>query len=167
MLMAATNPCKCGFWGDGNKECRCSERQLQQYWNNLSGPILDRIDMKVTVNRLPESEYLRPGGISENSQDVKARVEKAHYIQESRYVSVRNIKYNSEAGQGLINDWLDQGVVPGKLVASLGRRFGLSARGMSGIIKVARTVADLHGCKDIREEHVLEAASYRKTGGYG
>jgi magnesium chelatase family protein len=166
MLMAATNPCKCGFWGDGKKECRCSERQLQQYWNNLSGPILDRIDMKVTVNRLPEGDYLKLEK-NESSSDVKLRVKKAHTLQENRYRRESSIKHNSEADQGLINNWLDLGLVPGKLLTSLGKRFELSARGMSGIIKVARTIADLEESKNIREEHILEAASYRKTGGYG
>jgi magnesium chelatase family protein len=167
MLIAATNPCKCGFWGDGKKECRCSERQLQQYWNNLSGPILDRIDMKVTVNRLPEDDYLKAGGISESSQGIKTRVKKAHEAQEKRYKHRANIKHNSEADQGLINNWLGQGLVPGRLLAGLGKRFELSARGMSGIIKVARTIADMEKSKNIREDHILEAASYRKTGGYG
>jgi magnesium chelatase family protein len=166
MLMAATNPCKCGFWGDGKKECKCSERQLRQYWNNLSGPILDRIDMKVTVNRLPEDEYLKIEK-SESSCDVRLRVKNAHALQENRYRGGSSMKYNSEADQGLINNWLGQGLVPGNLLASLGKRFELSARGMSGIIKVARTIADLEGSKSIREEHILEAASFRKTGGYG
>ena len=67
----------------------------------------------------------------------------------------------------LINNWLDQGLVPLKLLAGLGKRFELSARGMSGIIKVARTIADLAKSRNIREEHVLEAASYRKAGVYG
>jgi magnesium chelatase family protein len=166
MLMAATNPCKCGFWGDGKQECRCSERQLQRYWNNLSGPILDRIDMKVTVNRLPEEDYLRLER-SESYGEIKLRVKKAHKLQKNRYREGSSIKHNSEAGQALINNWLAQGLVPGKLLASLGKRFELSARGISGIIKVARTIADLDGSKKIMEEHILEAASYRKTGVYG
>jgi magnesium chelatase family protein len=166
MLIAATNPCKCGFWGDGKKECRCSERQLQNYWNNLSGPILDRIDMKVTVGRLPEDDYLK-AGISESSHDIGTRVKKAHAAQQNRYKDIKSIKYNSEADQGLINNWLGQGLLPGRLLANLGKRFELSARGMSGILKVARTIADLEGSINIGEEHILEAASYRKTGGYG
>jgi magnesium chelatase family protein len=95
------------------------------------------------------------------------RVKNAQAVQEDRYRDRSSIKHNSEAGQGLINNWLDQGLVPGKLLANLGKRFGLSARGMSGIIKVARTIADLEKSRNIREEHILEAASYRKTGVYG
>ena len=66
-----------------------------------------------------------------------------------------------------MNNWLSLGLVPPKLLSSLGRRFGISARGLSGILKVARTIADLEESRDIREEHVLEAAGYRKTGVYG
>jgi len=165
MLMAATNPCKCGYWGDEKRECRCSERQLQSYRDNLSGPILDRIDMKAAVNRLPEEEYLKKEK-SESSSDVRIRVKKAHSAQKNRYRDQKNINHNSEADQGLINNWLDCGLLPEKLLKNIGRRFKLSARGMSGIIKVARTIADLQESKNIREEHILEAAGYRKTGGY-
>ena len=84
MLIAATNPCRCGFWGDSRKECRCSDRELSRFWDNLSGPILDRIDMKVFVNRLSEDDYIKDIR-GESSSAVRKRVEKTHIIQRKRY----------------------------------------------------------------------------------
>jgi magnesium chelatase family protein len=166
MLIAATNPCKCGFWGDGRRECRCTERELARYWNNLSGPILDRIDMKAQVNRLPEDEYLDTAD-GESSSVIKSRVKKAHAAQKERYRGQKAVKYNSEAGQNILNQWLRCGAAPGKIIARVSKRFELSARGMSGIIKVARTIADLEGSREIGQEHILEAASYRKAENFG
>jgi len=115
MLIAATNPCKCGFWGDSSNTCRCSEREVKRFWNNLSGPILDRIDMRVFVNRLSENDYINnPQG--ESSLDIKKRVGFALAIQKRRYIDSRNTKYNSEAGQEIIKRWIKKKKGPNEII---------------------------------------------------
>jgi magnesium chelatase family protein len=160
LLVAATNPCSCGFWGDSIRQCRCSERELSRFWNNLSGPVLDRIDMKVFVNRLPEDDYV----VDQNcdvSDSIRKRVETAHRAQKKRYAGKEDINYNSEMDQKMINSWMAERKIPHKLIGRVGKRYNLSARGISGIIRVARTIADLEGCIDIREDHIMESVSYR------
>ncbi|MCD4669791.1 MAG: YifB family Mg chelatase-like AAA ATPase [Actinomycetia bacterium] len=160
MLIAATNPCKCGFWGDSSNTCKCSEREVKRFWNNLSGPILDRIDMRVFVNRLSENDYINnPQG--ESSLDIKKRVSFALAIQKRRYIDSRNTKYNSEVGQEAINRWIKEKKVPSEMICRVGKKYRLSARGLSGIIKVARTIADIDGSPEIKDGHIMESVSYR------
>lgn len=160
MLIAATNPCRCGYWGDSSNTCKCSEREVKRFWNNLSGPILDRIDIRVFVSRLSEEDYINcPGG--ESSQDIKKRVSFALSIQKRRYKKNRAVKYNSEAGQGIINRWIKEKKIPSEIICRIGKRYNLSARGLSAIIKVARTIADLDGSTDIKDGHIMESAGYR------
>lgn len=160
MLIAATNPCKCGFWGDSSNTCRCSEREIKRFWSNLSGPILDRIDMRVFVNRLSEDDYINsPNG--ESSVDIKRRVSFALMAQKRRYTNCRTIKYNSEVGQEIINRWIKEKKIPNEIICRIGKRYKLSARGLSGIIKVARTIADLDGSMDIKDGHIMESTAYR------
>jgi len=160
MLIAATNPCKCGFWGDIGNACRCSEREVKRFWNNLSGPILDRIDMRVFVSMLSEDDYINsPCG--ESSLDIKKRVSSALAIQKLRYARSRTARYNSEAEQKIINRWIRDKNVPGEIICRIGKRYKLSARGLSGIIKVARTIADLDGSVKIKDGHIMESAGYR------
>lgn len=166
MLIAATNPCKCGFWGDSSNVCRCSEREVKRFWNNLSGPILDRIDMRVFVSRLSEDDYINsPCG--ESSPDIKKRVSFALAVQKRRYAGSRTAKYNSEAGQKIINRWIKEKKVPNEIICRIGKRYKLSARGLSGIIKVARTIADLDGSMNIKDGHIMESAGYRAVKIYG
>jgi len=160
MLIAATNPCKCGFWGDSSNSCRCSEREVKRFWKNLSGPILDRIDMKVFVNRLSEDDYIN-SPLGESSLDIKKRVGFALAIQKRRYKNNKNIKYNSEIGQEMINRWIKSKNIPNDTICRVGKRYRLSARGLSGIIKVARTIADIDGSPKIKDGHIMESISYR------
>jgi magnesium chelatase family protein len=166
ILIAATNPCSCGFWGDSTRECRCSERELARFWSNLSGPVLDRIDLKVYVNRLPQDDYISDQDC-EGSAVIRNRVEVAHRSQKERYGDKKDLNYNSEVGQKMINSWIADRKVPLRLIRKVGKRYNLSARGMSGIIKVARSIADLEGCMDIVEEHIMESVSYRTAKRYG
>jgi magnesium chelatase family protein len=166
MLIAATNPCKCGFWGDSSNVCRCTERELKRFWSNLSGPILDRIDMRVFVNRLSETSYME-SSVGESSVKIKKRVKNALKFQKKRYKGNRNINYNSEVGQKLINRWVREKKVKAETIINIGSRYRLSARGLSGIIKVARTIADLDGNENIKDGHIIESASYRAERIYG
>jgi magnesium chelatase family protein len=166
MLVAATNPCKCGFWGDSSNVCRCTERELKRFWSNLSGPVMDRIDMRVFVNRLTEDNYIKDSK-EESSVQIKERVKNAIKFQNKRYKGNRSINYNSEIGQNLINRWLKGKKVRAETIINIGRRYNLSARGLSGVIKVARTIADLEGSENIEDSHIIESASYRAERIYG
>jgi magnesium chelatase family protein len=166
MLVAATNPCKCGFWGDSSNVCKCTERELKRYWSNLSGPIMDRIDMRVFVSRLTEESYIKDSS-EESSAQIKKRVKNAIEIQNKRFKGNRNINYNSEIGQNLINRWIREKKVKAETIINIGKRYSLSARGISGIIKVARTIADLDSSENIEDWHIVESASYRAERIYG
>ncbi len=165
MLVVATNPCRCGFWGDNEDRCKCSEREIKRFWNNMSGPIMDRIDIRVFVSRLKEEDYINTKS-GENSYKIKERVERAVLFQGNNNKG-RKIKYNSEADASTINMWLAGDERLRKAVFMVGKKFKLSARGLSSIIKVSRSIADLEESKDIRDEHILEAAGYRVIKTYG
>ncbi|MFC2159487.1 YifB family Mg chelatase-like AAA ATPase [Actinomycetota bacterium] len=165
MLVLATNPCHCGFWGDSENRCRCTERQIKRFWENLSGPIMDRIDIRVFMSRLKEEDYINTES-GESSEKIRDRVERAISFRENNSKNGK-VKYNSEAEPALINEWLagDEGLR--KTAFMVGKKFKLSARGLSSIIKVSRSIADLEGSKNIKDEHVLEAAGYRAVKVYG
>jgi len=165
MLVVATNPCHCGFWGDRENRCKCSEREIKRFWKNLSGPIMDRIDIRVFVSRLKEEDYINTE-LGENSEKIKKRVERAVVFQGNNNKD-RKIKYNSEADAATINKWLAGDERLRKAAFMVGKRFKLSARGLSSILKVSRSIADLEESKDIEDEHILEAAGYRAIKTYG
>ena len=165
MLVLATNPCHCGFWGDNENRCRCTEREIKRFWKNLSGPIMDRIDIRVFVSRLKEEDYINTE-LGEGSEKIRKRVEKAVAFQGDNGKD-RKIKYNSETDPALINEWLAGDERLRKAAFMVGKKFKLSARGLSSIIKVSRSVADLEGSKNIKDEHILEAAGYRAVKVYG
>jgi len=165
MLVLATNPCNCGFWGDNENRCRCTEREIKRFWKNLSGPIMDRIDIRVFVSRLKEEDYINTES-GEKSEKIRERIERAAIFQGDNNRG-RKIKYNSETDAALINEWLAGDEELRKTVFMVGKKFRLSARGLSSIIKVSRSIADLEGSKNIKNEHVLEAAGYRAIKVYG
>ena len=159
MLLAAMNPCKCGYYTDPRRQCRCSPREIQQYRSRISGPLLDRIDIHVDV---PPVEYRDLAGerSGEPSTAIRARVEKARRRQYERFqadgfftnarMQVRHMrKYCALNGDGqmLLRQAMDA--------------LGLSARAYGKILKVARTIADLEGCEQILAHHVSEAINYR------
>ncbi|MCJ7665764.1 MAG: YifB family Mg chelatase-like AAA ATPase, partial [Actinobacteria bacterium] len=137
MLVVATNPCHCGFWGDNENSCRCTEREIKRFWNNLSGPIMDRIDIRVFVSRLNEEDYINtdPG---ESSGSIKGRIKKAAIFQSSKSKTGK-IKYNGEADASIINEWLVDNKELRKTAYMIGKKFKLSARGLSSLIKVSRS----------------------------
>ena len=165
MLVLATNPCHCGFWGDNENRCKCTEREIKRFWKNLSGPIMDRIDIRVFVSRLKEEDYINTE-LGESSEKIRERVERAIAFHGNNGKG-RKIKYNSESDAATINEWLSGDDVLRKTAFMLGKKFKLSARGLSSIIKVSRSIADLEGSKNIKNEHILEAAGYRAIKVYG
>ncbi|MCE5330495.1 YifB family Mg chelatase-like AAA ATPase [bacterium] len=159
MLILAMNPCFCGYYGDKSKRCRCSKKEVEKYWRRISGPILDRIDMQITLPRLKEEDFLENVFV-ENSCTIKERVSKAFTIQNKRYLN-DIINHNSEAGVCYINNWINQNQDLKKVVADFSKKSRLTARGMSSLIKISRTIADLENSDEITQNHFIEAFQYK------
>lgn len=154
MLVAAMNPCKCGFYGDATRECRCTPGQIQQYLGKISGPLLDRIDIHVEVPAVPYQE-LRGGAASESSAEIRARVERARAVQNARG------HYNARMPSPMIRTACTLDPSGERTLEMAVRRMGLSARAHDRILKVARTIADLGGSETVAAKHVAEAVQYR------
>ncbi|MBO8167774.1 MAG: YifB family Mg chelatase-like AAA ATPase [Thermoanaerobacteraceae bacterium] len=159
MLVAAMNPCPCGFYGDGTKECRCSEYQVQRYRNRISGPVMDRIDIQIEVPRLSYKETQRTGR-EETSAQIRERVIAARKRQEERYKGT-GIHSNSRLDAKGIKKWCRVDSKGEELLRLAYDRLGLSMRAHHRILKVARTIADLEGKEWIESMHVAEAIQYR------
>jgi len=156
-LVAATNPCPCGYYGDPEKKCNCTPSQISMYRRKLSGPLMDRIDLFINVPQLKYEKLAAPD--EENrSLRIRERIEIARRIQRERF---KKEKTNSEteipeikkycqlnlAGQNLLRNYVDSGK--------------LSARGYHRVLKVARTIADLDSSESISYNHLSEALMYR------
>ncbi|MFW8601433.1 YifB family Mg chelatase-like AAA ATPase [Desulfobacterota bacterium M19] len=161
ILVAATNPCPCGYLGDDNHECRCLPAQVQRYKNKISGPLLDRIDMYVEVSAVPFKE-LSSRRQGENSDIIRKRVVMARQIQETRFKDIPNLYANGRMGQRQIRLFcpLDKSSI--LLLENAMRKLALSARAYNRIIKIARTIADLDHSSAIKSSHVAEAVQYRR-----
>ena len=159
MLIVATNPCYCGYFGDGSKRCICSLREVKKFWKKMSGPIMDRIDMRVTVARLPESSFIKTED-SESSDNIRKRIKKCMVVQKERF-KCANINYNSEIGTNIINQWLKSSKKIRDLIYTISKKYNLTARGMVSILKVSRTIADLEESEIIKDSHIIEAVQYR------
>lgn len=159
-LVASTNPCPCGYFGDTIQACTCSPRQREQYWAKLSGPLMDRIDLQVAVNRLkPEEITQQPTG--EGSQSVRERVQIARDRAIERFKSEPSLRCNAAIQSRHLRKWCQLDDVSNKLLEGAIRKLGLSARASDRILKVARTIADLAGDEDLKTHHVAEAIQYR------
>lgn len=161
LLVAAQNPCPCGYLTDSEKQCNCSPTQIMKYQKKISGPLLDRIDIHIEVPRL-KYEKLVEGKLSEASSIVRERVQKARDIQTKRFKNLK-IKANSAISSKYIKDFckLDE---PGeKMIAQAVDSMKLSARVYHRLLKVARTIADLEGKETITRDHISEALQYRPT----
>lgn len=159
MLVAACNPCPCGYYGDSRRECTCAPSQVQKYRARLSGPLLDRIDihMEVKAVDLKELAGLDDG---ESSESMRDRVMNAHRMQKERFRGEK-ILLNSQMGERQIKKYCRLDDKSMKLLENACDRFGYSARAYSKILKVARTLADMDNSSDIQSKHVLEALHYR------
>ena len=159
MMVAAMNPCPCGYLGDGQHECTCTPPMLQRYRNRLSGPLLDRIDLHVEVPRICHEELANPNE-GESSESIRQRVEQARSHQEQRFQRC-GIHANAQMQARHIRKYCAVDSAGEKLLAIVTDKLGLSARTYSRILKVARTIADLAGSETICEHHLAEAVQYR------
>jgi len=153
-LIAAMNPCPCGFYGDSTRECRCTPAIIQRYLGKISGPLLDRIDIHVEVPAVPYKE-LRGDQKSETSAEIRARVEAARTVQHERGF------YNSRIPARSIRKLCALDAAGERTLEMAVRRMSLSARAHDRLLKVARTIADLDGAEAISAKHIAEAVQYR------
>jgi magnesium chelatase family protein len=161
ILVAASNPCPCGFLGDHTHECSCSPIQVQRYRSRISGPLLDRIDMYVEVAAVPFKE-LSAQSDGESSATVKARVVQARAKQRERFASLSHVYSNSQMPAKLIKRFCSLDRASEQLLEKAMLRLGLSARAFRRIQKIARTIADLAAEEQIQTPHVAEAIQYRR-----
>ncbi len=157
-LVAAANPCPCGYYGEGDK-CTCTPGQRQQYFSRLSGPIMDRMDLQVWIHPLPPAA-LSNRVPAENSFSIRKRVMEARRIQSERFRG-SNIRCNAEMTNRQIEKYCNLNEDEKKLMQTLMETLSLSMRAYHRIIKVARTIADIDGCPLIENRHLMEAAGYR------
>ena len=160
VLVAAMNPCPCGFLNDNDKACVCTQRQVLSYQQKISGPILDRFDLAVEVPRL-EFKKLTTDDLAESSKSIKKRVETARARQRERFNGLSCIT-NSEMSSALVKKFCVLDLQSRELLEQAVRRLSLSPRGYFRIIKVARTIADLEGSEELGIGHVAEALQYRQ-----
>ena len=160
MLVAATNPCPCGYYGDGDR-CTCTPGQRLSYLSKLSGPIMDRIDIQLMVSRVDARLLVnrKPG---QSSAEIAERVVRARQVQRDRFAaSGEEIFCNAAMNNRQTELFCPLSPACKALLERLIERMGLSARACSRIIRLARTIADLNGAPDIIPEHLSEAAAYR------
>ncbi len=158
-LIAACNPCPCGYFGDSIRKCKCNSNNIKKYQGKISGPILDRIDLQVEVKRLNESEILT-SKISETSQVIRERVLKARKIQSNRYKNF-NISTNSHLSSKEIKHFCKTDRNSELILKEAIKTFSLTARSFDRVLKVSRTIADLGNSDMIKDEHILEALQFR------
>ncbi|MFA6963340.1 MAG: YifB family Mg chelatase-like AAA ATPase [Patescibacteria group bacterium] len=163
LLVAAQNPCPCGFLSDPEKHCTCTPTQIIRYQKKVSGPILDRIDIHMEVPRLKYDKLAGSppaGGVAEESAKVRARVQSARDRQTERFKNTK-IKSNSEMSSKEIKQYCKLEESAEKLIAQAVDSMRLSARVYHRLLKLSRTIADLEGAENIKSEHIAEALQYR------
>ncbi|MBF2034987.1 MAG: YifB family Mg chelatase-like AAA ATPase [Leptolyngbyaceae cyanobacterium T60_A2020_046] len=159
-LVASTNPCPCGYYGDPVQPCTCSPRGREQYWARLSGPLMDRIDLQVVVGRLKPEEMTRVAE-GEPSETVRQRVEMARDRAHHRFAADPTLQCNADMQSRHLRAWCPLDSTTQTLMETAVRKLGLSARATDRILKVARTIADLEGADHLQAQHVAEAIQYR------
>lgn len=160
ILLGAMNPCPCGYLGDREKQCTCTDVQVQRYRARLSGPLLDRIDLIIEVPRLTTEELVNTKSDSESSAKIRERVIKARKLQAKRYES-EGILTNSELSAKMIKKYCTLDEKSKQILKMAAQKYQLSGRKYNRILKIARTIADLAGAENIRVEHITQALQYR------
>ena len=158
MLVCAMNPCRCGYYGDDNRKCRCSESDVARYMGKVSGPMLDRIDIQLEAKSVNYDDLQKSEG--ESSQIVRERIEKARAIQKERYKNEK-VNCNADLTGSLVEKYCVIGDSEKAMLEQAFKTMNLSARAYTRILKVARTIADMDGREAIDTMDVAEAIGYR------
>ena len=160
MMIASMNPCPCGYYGDPTHECRCSTSEIHRYAGKISGPLLDRIDIKIEVPAM-DFDALETAPKGESSADIKVRVNAARAVQNRRYGEEKGLYFNAQLSPKHIEKYCELGMPEKQLMEKIYKKMNLSARGYHRILKLARTIADLEGAVEIKAAHLSEAVQYR------
>ncbi len=158
-LIASTNPCPCGFFGDSVQPCTCAPNARDRYWAKLSGPLMDRIDLQVRVNRLKPTEVTQTT-LGEHSAPVRQRVQIARELAQKRFQNTK-LQCNADMQSSHLRQWCTLDASCNQLLENAIKKLGLSVRASDRILKVARTIADLSGDETLQTQHVAEAIQYR------
>ena len=155
-VVMAANPCPCGFLGDPDRECTCSQADIDRYRRKLSGPIMDRIDMKITMEKVGYGE-LTGGNKGLTTGEMREQVEDA-----LKFAAERGQQFfNSEIPDHDLEKYCSLGPEEERFMKRAYDTFAMSPRGLNRTLKVARTIADLNASEDIKKEHIAEALGYR------
>ncbi|MGR3219042.1 MAG: YifB family Mg chelatase-like AAA ATPase, partial [Candidatus Anammoxibacter sp.] len=159
MLVCSMNPCPCGFSGDQKRVCHCTPRQIHNYMSKISGPLMDRIDIHVEVPAVKYSD-LSSGETGETSTEIRNKVEEVRDIQQKRFEK-SEFKTNARMSSQMTKQYCKLDNQSESLLQQAMMELGLSARGYSKILKIARSIADIDSCETIKVEHLSEALQYR------
>ncbi len=160
MLVAAMNPCPCGYYNHPDKKCVCAPGAVQKYLNKISGPLLDRIDIQIEIVPVP-FEKIADKTPSESSNEIRKRVIRARKIQEDRFKKTTGVYCNAQMTSKLLHKFVPIDESGRRLLKTAMEKLGLSARAYNRILKVARTIADLEQSENIKTAHLAEAINYR------
>jgi magnesium chelatase family protein len=160
MLVAAMNPCPCGYYGDPVKECKCSSSEISRYQKRISGPLLDRIDIFIEVPRV-DYEKLTEDTRGESSEKVQARVEAARQTQQRRFNDPK-IVCNNEMTPIEVKEFCQMESTAQNLLRTAMKQLHFTARTFHHILKLSRTISDLDGADIIKANHLAEALQYRQ-----
>ncbi|WP_163336697.1 YifB family Mg chelatase-like AAA ATPase [Desulfopila sp. IMCC35008] len=166
ILVAAMNPCPCGFLGDPLNSCTCTSVQVEKYRSKVSGPLLDRIDLYIPVPAISYKVLTKSGGNEENSASIRNRVNNVRSIQQKRFSRQNGVFCNSQMGSREIDLYCTLDSVSSSLLEKGMEKLGLSARGYHRVLRLSRTIADLDGSPDIGPGHIAEALQYRRSSHY-
>lgn len=161
MLVGAMNPCPCGYYPDRNR-CRCTPYEIRQYISHISGPVLDRIDIRVNAPAL-QIHRLQEEGRGETSGEMRKKVMRARESQQRRFAGT-SLRFNADLGPGDMDKYCPLGTAQKEMMERMFQAMGFSARAYHRIVKVARTIADVEGSADITAAHLAEAACYHGGG---
>lgn len=167
MLVAAANPCPCGYLGDEKKECKCNIHQIMNYQKKLSGPIMDRIDIHLNIPSVDVNKLMVTSNNlgAEKSETIRQRVVAARNIQKKRFANTKGIYCNADMKNKHLKEFAKLEDGANLLLKQAVNKFSLSARSYFRLIKVARTIADLGNSENIKDQHIAEALQYRVRSG--